>query len=115
MEDVSQVQIKLAAVLSEYKGIFWRSEQIDKNMTVQKLIESRLPDMSHFDSENVHALRMQTNTILDKEKRIGCCGIESGEKIKIIVLNKDEAEKPKPKPKPKPKWRPTHPGCKFTV
>ena len=109
MEDTSKICIKLAAVLSKYKGVFWRSEIVDKNMTVQSLIETRLPDMSHFDSENVYALCMRTNTTLDKDKRIGFCGIEPGEKIKIVVLTEEEAEEYQPK------WRPRHPGCRFAT
>jgi len=109
MGDNSNISIKLAAVLSVHKAVFWRTEIVNKNMTVQNLIETRLPDMSYFDSEDVYALCMRTNTILDKDKKIGYCDIYPGEKIKIVVFSKEEANKYKSK------WRVTHPSCRFST
>ncbi len=109
MEDSTKISIKVAAALSENSGIFWKLQLVDKNMTVQDLIETRLPDTSYYSSENIHALRMRTNTLLDKDKRLQSCELDPEEKIKIVTLTKEEVEKYKPK------WRPVHPGCRFAT
>lgn len=109
MEDPSKIRIKLAAVLSVNQGIFWKTELVDKTLTVQGLIEKRLPDMRFYDSENIYALCVRTNTLLDREKTLQSCALEADEAIKIVALQPEEAIKLKPK------WRPIHPGCKLIV
>ena len=104
------ISIQLASVLSEHQALFWRTQEVEKDMLVETLIQTRLPDISFYDSENVYAVNQRTGEILDKNKRLWMCGLEEGEKIKIEVLTAEEVADSKRR-----SWRPLHPGCKFAV
>lgn len=102
------ITIKLASALSEHKALFWRTQAVDKDMFVEDLIKTRLPDMSYYDSEHIYAVRNRTGEILDKDNRLRFCGLEEGEEIKIMVLTSKDVEKACDRNR-----RPLHPDCHF--
>ncbi len=108
--DMNTISIQLGSVLSEHQALFWRTQEVEKDMLVETLIQTRLPDMSFYDPEDVHAVNQRTNEILDKDKRLWMCGLEAGDKIKIEVLTPEEVADSK-----RQLWRPLHPECRFAA
>lgn len=100
--------IKLSCSLSENGAVFWRPETLDKEMLVENLIKSRLPDACYTDTESIYAIKEETGEILDKDSRLMFCNLKEDEKIKIVYLAAEKAENIKRR-----MWRPLHPNCKF--
>nr|QBK91765.1 MAG: hypothetical protein LCPAC304_01030 [Pithovirus LCPAC304] len=107
---MTMISIQLGSALSEHKALFWRTQEVEKDMLVETLIQTRLPDMSFYDPEDVYAVNQRTNEILDKDERLWMCGLEVGDKIKIEVLTPEKVADSKRR-----SWRPIHPECRFAA
>lgn len=104
----SHINIELACALSENQALFWKSVEVDKELFVEDLIQSRIQDTSYYDTKDVHAVLERTSSVLDKDSRLMFCGLKDGDRIKILTLTEKEVGDLNRKA-----WRPKHPQCKF--